>query len=181
MSLPTIEDYSDKALAVFGKISPALEEGLIKLGGKFNPVLKGLNDTRRPGWIFPKSKRDQVSFELKKHLGTSTTSSSSSSSSATLSTSNSTSASASSSTPTPIDTIGSTIKYVSLQAFQTLEKLVHNLSSRVEVIETEQRKRPASKLSKIPQDRYDVDEENEETSDEPEDNNKVTKSFMKKK
>lgn len=177
MSLPIIEDYSDKALAVFGKISPALEEGLIKLGGKFNPVLKGLNDTRRPGWIFPKSKRDQVSFELKKHLGTSTTSSSSSTSSA----SNSTSTSASNSTPTSIDTIGTTIKYVSLQAFQTLEKLVHNLSSRVEVIETEQRKRPASKLSKIPQDRYDVEEENEETSDEPEDNNKVTKSFMKKK
>ena len=173
MSLPTIEDYSDKALAVFGKISPALEEGLIKLGGKFNPALKGLNDTRRQGWIFPKSKRDQVSFELKKHLGTSTTSSSS--------TISSTSNSSSTSAPTPIDSIGSTIKYVSLQAFQTLEKLVHNLSSRVEVIETEQRKRPASKLSKIPQDRYDVEEENEETSDEPEENNKVTKSFMKKK
>ena len=178
MSLPTSEDYSDKALAVFGKISPALEEGLIKLGGKFNPALKGLNDTRRQGWIFPKSKRDQVSFELKKHLGTSTTSSSSTISSTS---SSSTSNSSSTSAPTPIDSIGSTIKYVSLQAFQTLEKLVHNLSSRVEVIETEQRKRPASKLSKIPQDRYDVEEENEETSDEPEENNKVTKSFMKKK
>jgi hypothetical protein len=181
MSFPPIEDYSDKALAVFGKISPALEEGLIKLGGKFNPVLKGLNDTRRPGWIFPKSKRDQVSVELKKHLGTSTTSSSSSTSSTSNSTSTSASNSTPTSTPTSIDTIGTTIKYVSLQAFQTLEKLVHNLSSRVEVIETEQRKRPASKLSKIPQDRYDVEEENEETSDEPEDNNKVTKSFMKKK
>ena len=47
-------DYSEKAIAVFGETYEIREE-LKKLGGKFNRNLKG-----RAGWIFPKSRQNEV-------------------------------------------------------------------------------------------------------------------------
>ena len=47
-----IENYSEKAIAIFGD-TEGIKDQLIELGGKFNPHLRG-----RPGWIFPKSKEN---------------------------------------------------------------------------------------------------------------------------
>ena len=154
--MTSVENYSDKAIAVFGTITPAIEQILTSLGGKFNPSLKGLEDSRRPGWIFPKSKKDQVEKAL--HTGVVTTPAS---------------YSTSSSAPFAAPTLS--LGGVTLKAFQTLEKLVHSLSSRVEVIETEQRKRPCPPTSVTT--RYD-DEEEPSPEEEPVEHNKVTKSFM---
>jgi hypothetical protein len=156
--MTSVENYSDKAIAVFGTITPAIEQILTSLGGKFNPSLKGLEDSRRPGWIFPKSKKDQVEKAL--YTGVVTTPVATSA--------------------TSVNSGVSTLSLggVTLKAFQTLEKLVHSLSSRVEVIETEQRKRPCPPTSVTT--RYD-DEEEPSPEEEPIENNKVTKSFMSSK
>ncbi len=56
----TIEDYSEKAIAVFGDTKPISDRlGTIQ-GSKFNPCLRGVGETKRPGWIFPKSRRSEV-------------------------------------------------------------------------------------------------------------------------
>jgi|GEM_PF-1410167 hypothetical protein len=49
-----IEDYSEKAIAVFGDTKP-IKETLSKLGGRFNFRLVG-----GPGWVFPKTKKDEL-------------------------------------------------------------------------------------------------------------------------
>lgn len=46
--------YSEKSIAVFGDTKP-WANNLRSLGGKFNSNLKG-----RPGWIFPKTKENEV-------------------------------------------------------------------------------------------------------------------------
>lgn len=56
----TIEDYSDRAIAVFGDIPSSTKLRLLEAGGKENEKLKGPGDSRRRGWIFPKSKRELV-------------------------------------------------------------------------------------------------------------------------
>ena len=56
----TIEDYSDRAIAVFGDISSSIKLRLLEAGGKENEKLKGPGDSRRHGWIFPKSKRELI-------------------------------------------------------------------------------------------------------------------------
>jgi len=56
----TIEDYSDRAIAVFGDINSSTKLRLLEAGGKENEKLKGPGDSRRRGWIFPKSKRDLI-------------------------------------------------------------------------------------------------------------------------
>ena len=160
LKMTSVENYSDKAIAVFGTITPAIEQILTSLGGKFNPSLKGLEDSRRPGWIFPKSKKEQVEKALRTEVVTTPPTTSSSTTSST-------------STTSAVST--STLGGVTLKAFQTLERLVHSLSSRVEVIETEQRKRPCPPTSVTT--RYD-DEEEPSPEEEPVENNKVTKSFM---
>lgn len=53
-----IEDYSEKAIAVFGE-TKAIKDELKKLGGKFNPALKH-NGEKRAGWIFSKKQADKV-------------------------------------------------------------------------------------------------------------------------
>jgi hypothetical protein len=55
----TIEDYSDKAIAVFGDTKP-IKDVLNSLKGKFNPSLRGNGDEKRTGWIFPKTKKNEV-------------------------------------------------------------------------------------------------------------------------
>jgi hypothetical protein len=55
-----IEDYSEKAIAVFGDTKPISERlGAIQ-GSKFNPCLRGVGENKRPGWIFPKTRRSEV-------------------------------------------------------------------------------------------------------------------------
>jgi hypothetical protein len=54
-----IETYSEKAIAVFGESKP-IKDNLSSLGGKFNPSLRGNGDEKRAGWIFPKTKLDDV-------------------------------------------------------------------------------------------------------------------------
>lgn len=49
-----IVDYSPKAVAIIGETKP-IKEALKKLGGRFNPRL-----TCGPGWIFPKSKTQDL-------------------------------------------------------------------------------------------------------------------------
>ncbi len=68
----TIEDYSDKAFAVFGDTKKIIDV-LRDLGGTFNAKLKVQNSTtdeRRPGWIFPKSKKDSVTKQIKAYINT---------------------------------------------------------------------------------------------------------------
>jgi len=48
------ENYTEKAVAVFGNTKPYLEE-LKNIGGKYNQYLKQ-NGSTSPGWIFPKTK-----------------------------------------------------------------------------------------------------------------------------
>ena len=50
----SIENYSDKSFVIRGDTRDVKEE-LKRLGGKYNSRLRG-----GPGWIFPKSKRDEV-------------------------------------------------------------------------------------------------------------------------
>jgi hypothetical protein len=54
-----IVDYSEKALAVFGDTRPVKEQ-LKASGGRFNPKLTH-NGEKKAGWIFPKSKRAEIS------------------------------------------------------------------------------------------------------------------------
>ena len=53
-----IVDYSEKAIAVFGK-TREIKDQLKELGGKFNPALR-YNDEKRAGWIFSKKQADKV-------------------------------------------------------------------------------------------------------------------------
>ena len=52
-------DYSDKAIAIFGKTYD-IKDQIKSIGGKYNPMLKLPNGDRGPGWILPKSKKDEL-------------------------------------------------------------------------------------------------------------------------
>jgi predicted RNase H-like nuclease (RuvC/YqgF family) len=55
-----IEDYSERAIALFGNTVP-YKNKIMEIGGKFNPLLKVSNsEDRRAGFIFPKTKRTVV-------------------------------------------------------------------------------------------------------------------------
>ena len=60
-----IVDYTEKAIAVFGD-TKVMKDHLASLGGKFNPSLRGNNEEKKPGWIFPKTKRSEVQSLLDK-------------------------------------------------------------------------------------------------------------------
>ena len=63
----TIESYSEKAIAVFGSTKP-IKDHLASLGGKFNPSLRGNNENeKRAGWIFPKTKQNDVKQIIDKY------------------------------------------------------------------------------------------------------------------
>jgi hypothetical protein len=53
-----IVDYSDRAIAVFGD-TMAVKEALMALGGRFNKFLT-LNGQRAAGWVFQKSKEQEL-------------------------------------------------------------------------------------------------------------------------
>jgi hypothetical protein len=53
-----VVDYSEKALAVFGDTRP-IKDQLKAIGGKFNPKLTH-DDEKKAGWIFSKSKEQEV-------------------------------------------------------------------------------------------------------------------------
>ena len=61
----TIENYSEKAIAVFGDTT-AIKDKLLEMGGKFNNNLRG-----RAGWVFPKSKEKALSTALATNVETS--------------------------------------------------------------------------------------------------------------
>ncbi len=54
----TIVDYSEKSVAIFGD-TKAIKDQLAALGGRFNKYLT-LNGHRQAGWIFPKSKENDL-------------------------------------------------------------------------------------------------------------------------
>lgn len=58
----TLVEYSEKAVAVFGE-TRAIKEELKAMGGKFNPRLT-LNNMKQAGWIFSKSKREELATVL---------------------------------------------------------------------------------------------------------------------
>jgi hypothetical protein len=53
-----IVDYSQKALAIFGDTRP-IKDQLKALGGRFNPKLTH-NEKKQAGWIFSKSKEQEI-------------------------------------------------------------------------------------------------------------------------
>lgn len=53
-----IVDYSEKAVALFGD-TKAIKDLLKAMGGKFNPRLTH-NNEKQAGWIFSKTKRQEV-------------------------------------------------------------------------------------------------------------------------
>lgn len=56
----TVVDYSEKCIALFGDTKPIKDE-LKKLGGRFNANLRPFDDdTRVPGWVFPKKCKDDL-------------------------------------------------------------------------------------------------------------------------
>ena len=59
----TVENYSERAFAIFGD-TKQFKDLLMSLGGKFNPSLKGPNDTKRAGWIFPLKQKDDIVKKL---------------------------------------------------------------------------------------------------------------------
>jgi hypothetical protein len=61
----TIENYSEKAIAVFGDTT-AIKDRLLEMGGKFNTNLRG-----RSGWVFPKSKEKVLTTALSTNVETS--------------------------------------------------------------------------------------------------------------
>jgi hypothetical protein len=54
----TIVDYSEKAIAIFGD-TKAIKDQLSAMGGRFNMYLT-LNGKKCAGWIFQKSKEDDL-------------------------------------------------------------------------------------------------------------------------
>lgn len=58
-----IVDYSEKAIALFGD-TKAIKDLLSAMGGKFNPRLTH-NNEKRAGWIFSKTKREELNTVLK--------------------------------------------------------------------------------------------------------------------
>lgn len=57
-----IVEYSEKALAVFGDTRP-MKDRLRELGGRFNAHLSR-NGAKVAGWVFPKSKREELETAL---------------------------------------------------------------------------------------------------------------------
>ncbi|WP_165043467.1 fusion protein [Dysgonomonas sp. ZJ709] len=57
-----IVDYSQKAIALFGD-TKAIKDLLLAMGGKFNPRLTH-NEQKQAGWIFSKSKRNELNTIL---------------------------------------------------------------------------------------------------------------------
>lgn len=57
-----IVDYSEKAIALFGDTKP-IKDLLSAMGGKFNPRLTH-NDAKQAGWIFAKTKREELNTVL---------------------------------------------------------------------------------------------------------------------
>lgn len=53
-----IIDYSEKAIALFGDTKP-IKDLLSAMGGKFNPRL-AYKETKKAGWIFSKTKREEL-------------------------------------------------------------------------------------------------------------------------
>ncbi|MDH6309028.1 hypothetical protein M2451_001514 [Dysgonomonas sp. PFB1-18] len=53
-----IVDYSEKAIALFGD-TKAIKDLLKAMGGKFNPRLT-YNNEKQAGWIFSKTKREEL-------------------------------------------------------------------------------------------------------------------------
>jgi len=53
-----IEDYSDKAIAIFGK-TYLIKDELKNIGAKYNPRLNR-NGSKEPGWIISKRKKQEV-------------------------------------------------------------------------------------------------------------------------
>jgi vacuolar-type H+-ATPase subunit I/STV1 len=114
----TIEDYSERAIAVFGNWQPYTE--LLKsLGGLENERLGGgnSNGVKRHGWIFSKKKRAELEKALKEGEPS------------TLSVKSVKATTTSSYTPSASSTIE--------QRLDKLEKLVHTLASTQTVIESE--------------------------------------------
>ena len=133
----SIEDYSERAIAVFGDTQP-YKEVLSALGGKFNPGLKGLtSDTKRAGWVFPKGKKADVLAKISQPPpAPSTTAASTSESSS--STTQATSSSYKSTSYSGDDRVGK------------LEKLVHSLTSRLEAVESELAASRKPKIGNLP-------------------------------
>ena len=115
----TLELYSEKCIAVFGD-TQNFKDVLMQLGGKFNPMLKGLNDTKRPGWVFVKS-NDIANKILQALQGTNNNSSSA--------------AATSVNKPTKPPVLSSS----SLASFNPdeLMKMVQQLTKRLDSVETE--------------------------------------------
>jgi hypothetical protein len=160
-----IEDYSEKAIAVFGD-TKAYKDLLVSLNGKFNPALKGVGDTKRSGWIFPKSKRAQVEAQMKQ--GPQSIPPASSSSSVTSGTPSSTPVKPTPTLPTSSATPTSSTSSDSaelLQRLEKVEKIMSNLTSRLEAVETElaaSRKRNVKQMESSSVDRADhTDDEDE--------------------
>jgi hypothetical protein len=117
----TIEQYSEKCIAVFGDTQNC-KDTLTQLGGKFNPMLKGLNDTKRPGWVFVKNNdiRAKILQALQQPQQASNNNNSSSISLSSNSSSTSSTSSKSSSSST-----------------DDLMKIVQQLCKRLDSVETE--------------------------------------------
>ena len=65
LSGPFIVPYSEKAIVVFGDTKP-IKDGLICLGGKYNPNLT-LEGEKKAGWVFGKKVEPDVAAFLAKH------------------------------------------------------------------------------------------------------------------
>ncbi len=63
-----VENYSERAVAIFGDTKP-FKDQLLALGGKFNENLRR-GEEKTPGWIFPVKRKE----ELERFISTTTAS-----------------------------------------------------------------------------------------------------------
>ena len=120
----TIENYSEKSIAVFAENLGPYADILESLNGTRNNRLKGPNDSKRTGYVFPKHKMTEVqtalqNFDTKGVVPTSSTPVPPSTSS------------------TPSLTSASPATAKDSEQLQKLQKLVQQLTTRLDAAEAE--------------------------------------------
>lgn len=170
-----IADYSERAIALFGETKP-YKNKITELGGKFNLYLKVDNsEDRKPGWIFPKSKRKVVE-QLINDIDNGTVQPMSVEEEKTYSKSNSSSSSSSSSSSTSIVSVSKQDFMNLLTKVERLEQEVNNLKLMLNGSNTSVKSTPIKK-QKIPE----PSDESEQKTDDEEEEERPKGRIMRKK
>lgn len=151
MSSYTIENYSEKAIAVFSSNLGQYADALEALKGSRNQALRGPNETRRVGYVFPVSRRAEVEAVCSKIASGAAVDIAQLTAKSDSKRPRTAAAATSSSAVIAASNVTSTTNHANKDASEAL-KLVKLLSSRVEALESEVaalRKQVGGKVPKI--------------------------------